>query len=315
MEICYKYFSVPKIFILAAVFLASGLAQADDAVISENRVYIQQGYSKTAWVKNDGRISLSDVNASIFKVIKNPHWQRLAGQNINNDNLVGFLLGSNPDEWIKSVTFSTRCRGCETSGGKLRYGGAPTASTVHDVLFRIEKVDRGAGSSNIRFDEIFYLVTQGVDLQGHFMDGWWLKVSPDQNTIEYTADRSAATPFRFGRVDLPKEQPKQSTSSSSSNTGPYICFGANSDLLFSGCKGSYVYVCNSSDNSHEVEVSYLDHMAGESPRTLTKVVTVPGKVIVGNGAIEVGGTVYGNGRGYGSNSCGNRNHAISRIIR
>lgn len=314
MEICFNYLLVQKKFILAAILLASGLAQADDGAVCEDRVFIQQGYSKTAWVKNDGKISVSDVNASIFKVIENPQ-RRLSGQCIDHGSLVGFLSGSNPDEWIKSVTFSSRCRGCEAEGGKLRYGGTPTSSTIQEVMFRIEKVNSVGGSRNIRFDELFYLVTQEVDAQGHFIDGWWLKISPGQNTIEYTADRGAATPFRFGRVDLPNKQSNQSTGSNSSITGPYICLGSDRDLLFSGCKGSYAYVCNSSDNSHQVEVSYLDYMVGDSPRTLTKVVTVSGNATIGNGAAEVGGTVYGNGRGYGSNSCGNRNHTISRIIR
>lgn len=279
MEICFNYLSLQKQFFLAAILLASGLAQADDGAVCEDRVFIQQGYSITAWVKNDGKISVSDVNASVFKVIENPQ-RRLSGQCIDHGSLVGFLSGSNPDEWVKSVTFSSRCRGCEADGGKLRYGGTPTSSTIQEVMFRIEKANSVGGSRNIKFDELFYLVTQGVDAQGHFIDGWWLKISPGQNTIEYTTDRGAATPFRFGRVDLPKIEPKQSASSGSPNTRPSVSHAAPSLRTSTVGSAIFFYVTNHEDVSYTCTVTYSyswDDFGARKSRSDQSTANVPAK--------------------------------------
>jgi hypothetical protein len=87
----------------------------------------------------------------------------------------------------------------------------------------------------------------------------------------------------------PQTQPKSPPASAGS---AYICYGDRKDLLFAGCKGSYVYLCNSSSTAKTHKITYLGP-DGPGTISLSKTVTAPPNATAGNNAPELGGSVFG----------------------
>lgn len=93
--------------------------------------------------------------------------------------------------------------------------------------------------------------------------------------------------------------------------GPYICTGSR-ELNFAGCKGHYVYLCNSGDRNRQVTVSY-NIADGSHVRSIDLTVSVPAQAAIGSGAVELpGGTQFGPDS-FGPGACRPRGHAIKAV--